>query len=103
MKAGMQKYIEIGMIKNGKISSVYEDKKGHNASTKKKTEGDLETKLEKMRNYIKEIKKVIVNKNKDWLETTENKRKSQRDKIEKEKKEKSLNKNRKRVELKKKT
>ena len=29
----------------------------HNANTKKKTEGDLEKKLEKMRNHIKEIKK----------------------------------------------
>ena len=32
---------------------------------KRKTEGDLEKKLEKMRNEIKEIKKPIMNKNKD--------------------------------------
>ena len=42
-----------------------------------------------MRNDIKEIKKVIINKNKDWLETNENTRDNQKEKIEKEKEEES--------------
>ena len=63
----------------GKISSRYEDKQEHNTNRKNKKEGDLEKELEKMRNDIKEIKKAIMNKNKDWLETNENTRDSQKD------------------------
>ena len=33
--------------------------------TKKKTERDLEKELEKTRNDVREIKKAVVNKNKD--------------------------------------
>ena len=54
-----------------------------------------------MRNDIKEIKKAIMNKNKDWLETNENTRNSLKEKIEKEKRKKVNIKYRKRVELKK--
>ena len=36
-----------------------------------------------MRNDIKEITKAIMNKNKDWLETNENRRDSQKEQIEK--------------------
>ena len=54
-----------------------------------------------MINDIKEIKKAIVNKNKDWLETNENTRDSQKEKIEKEKRKKFNLKCRKLVELKK--
>ena len=42
-----------------------------------------------MRNDIKEIKKVIINKNKDWLEPNENTRDNQKEKIEKGKEEES--------------
>ena len=45
-----------------------------------------------MRNDIKEIKKAIMNKNKDWLETNANTRDSQKEKIEKGKEEESQNK-----------
>ena len=45
-----------------------------------------------MRNYIKEVKKAIMNKNKDWLETNENTRNSKKVKIEKGKEEESQNK-----------
>ena len=69
--------------RTSKISRIYEDKQEHNTSTKSKTEGDLEKELEKMRNDIKEIKKSILNKNKDWLEISENIRDSQKEKIEK--------------------
>ena len=64
MKAGMQKYIEMHIIKKELtiFQTVYEDKQEHNTSTKKRTEGDLEKELEKMRNDIEEIKKVIMNK-----------------------------------------
>ena len=72
----------------GRISSIYEDKQEHNTNTKRKTEGDLE----KMSNDIKEIKKIIMNKNKDWLETNENTRDSQKEKIEKENEEESKHK-----------
>ena len=48
----------------GKILSRYEDKHEHNTKRKKK-KVDLEKELEKMRNNIKEIKKAIMNKNKD--------------------------------------
>ena len=69
--------------RTGKISSMYEDKQEHNTNTKKQTEGDLEKKVEKMRNDMKEIKKAIMKKNKDWLETSEKTRDSQKEKIEK--------------------
>ena len=72
----------------GRISSIYEDKQEHNTNTKRKTEEDLE----KMSNDIKEIKKIIMNKNKDWLETNENTRDSQKGKTEKGKEEDSHNK-----------
>ena len=45
-----------------------------------------------MRNNIKEVKKTITNKNKDWLETNENTRDSKKEKIEKGKEEESQNK-----------
>ena len=38
-----------------------------------------------MRNDIKETKKTIMNKNKDWLETNENTRDSQKEKNRKRK------------------
>ena len=40
-----------------------------------------------MRNDIKEIKKAFMNENKDWLETSENTRDSQKQKTEKGKEE----------------
>ena len=45
-----------------------------------------------MRNDIKEIKKAIKNKNKDWLKTNDNIRDSQEKKIEKGKEKKSQSK-----------
>ena len=45
-----------------------------------------------MRNDIKEIKKAIMNKNKDWLETNENTKDIQKEKIEKGKEEESQHK-----------
>ena len=54
-----------------------------------------------MRNNIKEIKKAIMNKNKDWLEINENTRDSQKEKIEKGKEEKVKIKYRNRVKLRK--
>ena len=45
-----------------------------------------------MRNDIKEIKRAILTKNKDWLETNKNTKDSQKDKIEKGKEEESQNK-----------
>ena len=50
------------MQRTGKISSMYEDKQEHNTNTKKETEGDLEKKVEKMRDDMKEIKKAIMKK-----------------------------------------
>ena len=47
---------------SGKISSISEDKQEHNTNTNRKTEGNLENELEKMRNDISEIKKAIMNK-----------------------------------------
>ena len=76
----------------GKISSIYEGKQEHNTNRKTKKEGDLEKKFEKMRNNIKEVKKTITNKNKDWLETNENTRDSKKEKIEKGKEKESQNK-----------
>ena len=48
-----------------KFQTVCEDKQEHNTSAKKKTEGDLEKELEKLRNDIREIKNAIMKKNKD--------------------------------------
>ena len=64
MKAGMQKYIEMHIIKKELtiFQTAYENKQEHNTSTKKTTEGDLKKELEKMRNDIKKIKKRIMNK-----------------------------------------
>ena len=39
-----------------KLSSIYQDKQEHSTNSKRKTEGDLEKKIEKTRNDIKEIK-----------------------------------------------
>ena len=49
---------------SSKISSTNEDKQKHKTNTRKKPEGNLEQELEKMRNDIKVIKKVIRSKNK---------------------------------------
>ena len=78
---------------SGKISSINEDKQEHKTNTKKKKpEGNLEQELEKIRNDIKVIKKVIMSKNKYWLETDENTWDSQKEKIEKGKEEESQHK-----------
>ena len=45
-----------------------------------------------MRNDFTEIKKAVVNKNKDWLGTNDNTGDSQKEKIERGKEEESLNK-----------
>ena len=45
-----------------------------------------------MRNDIKEIRKAFMNENKDWLETSENRRDSQKQKTEKGKEEESQSK-----------
>ena len=77
----MRKYIEMYVIKKtAKISSIYEDNE-NTIQTKKKTERDLEKELEKIRNDVREIKKAVVNKNKDWLETNENAIESEKEKI----------------------
>ena len=77
---------------SSKISSTNEDKQKHKTNTRKKPEGNLEQELEKMRNDIKVIKKVIRSKNKYWLETDENTWDSQKEKIEKGKEEESQHK-----------
>ena len=38
-----------------------------NRTTKRKTEGNLGKELGKLRNDMKEIKKAVMNKNKDWI------------------------------------
>ena len=85
----MQNYIKMCIIKKttAKISSKYEDKKEHNTNRKNKKEGDLGKELEKMRNDIKEIKKAIIKKNKNWPEGNENTRDSQKGETEKGKEE----------------
>ena len=67
MKGGMQKYVEMCITKTAltKFLAYMKINRNTKQTQKRKTEGDLEKKLEKMRNEIKEIKKPIMNKNKD--------------------------------------
>ena len=65
MKAGMQKYVEICIMKKALAKFQADMKINRNITQTEKKEGDLEKELEKIRNDIKEIKKAIMNKNKD--------------------------------------
>ena len=64
----MQKYIKIYIIKKAPAKFQAHMKINRNITQKIIKEGNLEKKLETMRNYIK----AIMNKNKDQLETNEN-------------------------------
>ena len=74
MKAGMPKYIEVCIIKTAveKFQAYIKINRSTRETQKRKTERDLGKELEEMRNDIKEIKKVIMNKTKDLLETNDN-------------------------------
>ena len=66
MKAVMQKYIEMSIIKKAqaKFQAYMKINRNITQTHKKKKEEDLEKELEKIRNDIMEIKKAITNKNK---------------------------------------
>ena len=63
----MQKNIEMYIINKtlAKFQAYMIINRNITQTDKRKKEGDLEKELEKMRNDFKEIKKAIMNKNKD--------------------------------------
>ena len=75
-----------------KISSLSKDNQEQNWNTKRKIEENLGSELEKTKTDTKEIKNVIMKKNKDWLETNENKRNSLVKKVDKGRREENQNK-----------